>query len=146
MNFITADDRAAFEQAGWIIRKNVQFHWHNRDYNDFDDFLSHFASRKRKNIRKERQSLKSEGVRFHRLTGADITPSHWDKFYHFYLATIDKKWGGAYLTRAFFDQIGATMAEDILLVIAEYDGDIIAGALNLMSPECLYGRNWGVRS
>ena len=143
VNFITADDRAAFEQAGWIIRKNVQFHWHNRDYDDFDDFLSHFASRKRKNIRKERQSLKSEGVRFHRLTGADITPSHWDKFYHFYLATIDKKWGGAYLTRAFFDQIGATMADDILLVMAEYDGDIIAGALNLMSPECLYGRNWG---
>ena len=143
VNFITADDRAAFEQAGWIIRKNVQFHWHNRDYSDFDDFLSHFASRKRKNIRKERQSLKSEGVRFHRLTGADITPSHWDKFYHFYLATIDKKWGGAYLTRAFFDQIGATMADDILLVMAEYDGDIIAGALNLMSPECLYGRNWG---
>ena len=143
VNFITDEDRAAFEQAGWIIRKNVQFHWHNQNYKDFDEFLSQFASRKRKNIRKERQSLITRGVKFHRLTGADITPAHWDKFYHFYLATIDKKWGGAYLTRAFFDQIGATMADDILLVMAEYDGEIIAGALNLMSPDCLYGRNWG---
>ena len=82
-------------------------------------------------------------MRFHQLTGDDITPSHWDKFYQFYLATIDKKWGGAYLTRGFFELIGQTMAQSILLVLAEYDGDYIAGALNLMSDDCLFGRNWG---
>lgn len=143
VNFISADDRTAFEQAGWQLRSGVQFHWHNDNYSSFDDFLAAFASRKRKNIRKERRSLDEYGVRFHQLTGDDITPSHWDKFYQFYLATIDKKWGGAYLTRGFFELIGQTMAQSILLVLAEYDGDYIAGALNLMSDDCLFGRNWG---
>ena len=143
VNFISVDDRSAFEQAGWQLRSGVQFHWHNDNYGSFDDFLAAFSSRKRKNIRKERRSLDDYGVRFHQLTGDDITASHWDKFYQFYLATIDKKWGGAYLTRGFFEFIGQKMAQSILLVLAEYDGDYIAGALNLMSDDCLFGRNWG---
>ncbi len=143
INFISDEDRAALERRGWMIRKGVQFHWHNRNYQKFDDFLAALSSRKRKNIRKERESFAHAGVTFHQLTGDAIKPHHWDKFHQFYLATIDKKWGGAYLTRGFFDKIGETLADKVLLVIAEQDGDIIAGALNFIGHDALYGRNWG---
>ena len=115
-----------------MIRTGVQFHWQNNNYHTFDDFLASLSSRKRKTLRKERQSLYQHGITFHQLTGADITSDHWDRFYQFYLATIEKKWGGAYLTEAFFHQIGASMAEHILLVMAEKDGQMIAGALNFI--------------
>ena len=126
-----------------MIRKGLQFHWHNQDYADFDSFLASLSSRKRKNIRKERGSLADAGVVFQQLTGDDIQPEHWDDFYRFYLATIDKKWGGAYLTRAFFTEIAATLADNILLVMASQDGQMIAGALNFIGKDTLYGRNWG---
>ena len=143
VTFLDDHDKTAFQDAGWQIRTGVQFHWHNQGYQSFDDFLSALSSRKRKNIRKERASLTDHGVTFLRLTGDDITPAHWDRFYEFYLATIDKKWGGAYLNRAFFDGIGTYLSNQIVLVLAQKDGDIIAGALNLSSGTCLYGRNWG---
>ena len=143
INFIEEADRSSLEAAGWQIRRGVQFHWHNQDYADFDDFLNHLASRKRKNIRKERASMNQHDLRFHRLTGDDIKPHHWDAFYHFYLSTIDKKWGGAYLNRAFFEAIGQSMANQIMLVIAEQDNRPIAGALNFRNDDCLFGRNWG---
>ena len=143
VNFITTKDKSAFEAAGWLIRKGVQFHWHNDGYASFDDFLSALTARKRKNIRKERSSLTQQGVTFSRLTGDDIKAHHWDIFYRFYLATIEKKWGGAYLTRAFFETIGERLAEKILLVMAYQDDRPIAGALNLMNDDCLFGRNWG---
>lgn len=142
-------DFLASSDQGWIRRKGMQFHWHNRDpdhdlpYDGFDNFLETLASRKRKVIRRERRDIANAGVRFHRLSGADLLPHHWDDFYRFYLTTIDKKWGGAYLTRDFFDQIGATMADRILLVMAERDGRMIAGALNFIGADTLYGRNWG---
>ena len=143
INFIEEADKTSLEQAGWHIRRGVQFHWHNQDYADFDDFLAQLSSRKRKNIRKERASMSQHGLHFHKLHGDDIKSHHWDAFYEFYLSTIDKKWGGAYLNRAFFEAIGQTMASQILLIMAEQDGQPIAGALNFMNDECLFGRNWG---
>lgn len=143
VNFITDDDRPVLEDKGWMIRTGVQFHWQNNNYETFDDFLASLSSRKRKNLRKERQSLVQQGIVFHQLTGADIQPGHWQTFYQFYLATIEKKWGGAYLTEAFFQQIGESMADRILLVMAEQDGQFIAGALNFIGKDTLYGRNWG---
>lgn len=143
VNFISHNDKTAFQEAGWQIRRGVQFHWHNQGYDDFDDFLSTLSSRKRKNIRKERASLGAHDVRFVRLTGDDIKAHHWDRFYEFYLATIEKKWGGAYLTRGFFEAIGETLRDKIMLVLAIKDEVTIAGALNLMSGDCLFGRNWG---
>lgn len=142
VNFINAADRAAFEEAGWHIRTGLQFHWHNQNYEDFEAFLASLASRKRKNLRKERASLARAGVKMQRLSASDIKPEHWDFFYQCYLATIDRKWGGAYLTRAFFDQLVA-MQDRILLVLAEQDGQPIAAALNFIGTDCLYGRNWG---
>ena len=143
INFIAETDKKTLADAGWMIRKGLQFHWHNQDYADFDSFLASLSSRKRKNIRKERGSLADAGVVFQQLTGDDIQPEHWDDFYRFYLATIDKKWGGAYLTRAFFTEIAATLADNILLVMASQDGQMIAGALNFIGKDTLYGRNWG---
>ena len=143
VNFISKADREAFSGAGWHIRQGVQFHWHNNDYGTFDDFLATLSSRKRKNIRKERTSLERHNITFLRLSGDDIQAHHWDRFYHFYLSTIEKKWGGAYLTREFFESLGASMADKILLILAMQDGEAIAGALNLMNDSCLFGRNWG---
>ncbi|MCE2516989.1 MAG: N-acetyltransferase [Alphaproteobacteria bacterium] len=125
----------------WINRKGVQFHWRNQGFDHFDDFLGLMAARKRKTIRRERREM--QGLRFHHLTGDDLTPAHWDRFYQFYLATIEKKWGGAYLTREFFDIISQTMADRVLLVMAEDEGEMIAGALNFIGTDTLYGRNWG---
>ena len=143
INFITETEKDNLANAGWLIRKGLQFHWHNQNYKNFDDFLASLSSRKRKNIRKERQSLASQGIEFHALTGTDIQPEDWDDFYRFYLATIDKKWGGAYLTRDFFSQIAESLADNILLVMASQNGERIAGALNFIGQDTLYGRNWG---
>jgi predicted N-acyltransferase len=143
INFLPADDARLLADAGWLIRSGTQFHWHNQNYEDFDGFLQNLSSRKRKNIRKERASIADAGVTMLALSGDDIKPHHIDHFYAFYLSTIDRKWGGAYLTRRFFDIVHATMAEKILLVMAIYDGDLIGGALNFIGTETLYGRNWG---
>ena len=143
INFIQEKDASLLDKAGWMIRTGVQFHWHNQDYQNFDDFLAQLSSRKRKNIRKERASLHQQNVHFSALTGPDLKAEHWDFFYQCYLATIDKKWGGAYLTRGFFEEIGAHMSNDILLVYAQLDGQPIAAALNFIGQDALYGRNWG---
>ena len=143
INFLPADDARLLADAGWLIRSGTQFHWHNHGYEDFDGFLQNLSSRKRKNIRKERASIADAGVKMLALSGDDIKPHHIDHFYAFYLSTIDRKWGGAYLTRRFFDIVHATMAEKILLVMAIYDGDLIGGALNFIGTDTLYGRNWG---
>ncbi len=147
ITFLSGDDAARLQthNPNWITRHGVQFHWQNKGYGDFDDFLACLTSRKRKSLRRERREIAAQGFRFHRLTGDDLRPHHWDRFYEFYRSTTDKKWGGAYLTRDFFDHIHGTMAASILLVMAEYDGDIVAGALNFIGAERLYGRNWGSR-
>jgi predicted N-acyltransferase len=140
--FVEEGELDAFRAAGWLTRMGTQFHWQNRDYADFDDFLSALSSRKRKAIRKERAAAQS-AVRIGQIRGADITPDHWDAFWVFYQDTGARKWGQPYLTRAFFDLIGESMQDSIVLFLA-YDGDRpIAGALNLVSPDCLYGRYWG---
>jgi predicted N-acyltransferase len=141
--FCTADEWAALGEAGWLQRLGTQFHWDNNNYETFDDFLAALSSRKRKSIKRERRDAAAAGLTFQALSGADLTPKIWDYFYKFYLSTVDRKWGGAYLTRTFFDLIGQRLAENIVLMIASRDGTPIAGALNLRGREALYGRNWG---
>ncbi|MBO9518052.1 MAG: N-acetyltransferase [Porphyrobacter sp.] len=131
-----------FEQAGWLPRSDIQFHWHNRSYSTFEDFLDELASRKRKAIRKERQAAQ-EGVEIRALTGSDILPEHWDAFWQFYQDTGSRKWGSPYLTRSAFDLFSERMGEKVLLVLAFEDGRPIAGALNFIGEEAIYGRYWG---
>ena len=131
-----------FEAAGWLIRSDIQFHWYNRGYADFDAFLAALSSRKRKAIRKERAAAQ-EGVEIRAFSGNAIRPEHWDAFWQFYQDTGSRKWGQPYLTRAAFDLFGETMSEDIVLMLALIDGTPIAGALNFLGREALYGRYWG---
>ena len=128
---------------GFLLRTSKQFHWENRGYESFDDFLSELSSRKRKAIKKERLKIASEGVTFTSLTGDQLTEEHWDFFYAFYMDTIGRKWGRPYLTREFFSLIGETIPELAVLVSAKYNGEMIAGALNLRGANTLFGRNWG---
>jgi len=146
MTFLTKDEHDHLttpQQSAWISREGMQFHWHNRGYDDFEDFLSTLSSRKRKAIKRERRDISDAGLSFDLLRGEDLKTHHWDAFYDFYLATIDRKWGGAYLTRGFFDHIHQTMREHILLVIANHEGKPVAGAINFVGKDTLYGRNWG---
>ena len=131
-----------FEAAGWLIRSDIQFHWFNRGYASFDDFLAALSSRKRKAIRKER-AVAQQGVDIRALSGDAIRPEHWDAFWGFYQDTGGRKWGRPYLTRGAFDAFGATMGEDIVLVLAFAGDEPIAGALNFVGADALYGRYWG---
>lgn len=140
--FVDEAQLPLFEQAGWLVRAGTQFHWHNRDYADFDAFLADLSSRKRKAIRKERERA-VEGLTIRHLTGAEISEAHWDAFWVFYQDTGSRKWGRPYLTRSFFSLLGETMGERVLLMLAERDGRPIAGALNLIGADTLYGRYWG---
>ena len=140
--FIALEEVPLFEAAGWLIRQGTQFHWHNDGYRDFDDFLTALSSRKRKAIRKERAAAQ-ESLTIRRLSGADITEAHWDAFWAFYQDTGSRKWGHPYLTRDFFSLAGQTMADRIILFLAERDGRPIAGALNWLGADTLYGRYWG---
>lgn len=127
----------------YLQRLGQQFHWHNQGYADFDDFLSQLNSRKRKAIKKERRRVAETGLDIRVLRGDEIAPHYWDAFYGFYRATTDKKWGQSYLRRSFFSMLGERMADKIALIVA-LDGDRpVAGALNLIGDDCLYGRNWG---
>ena len=131
-----------FEAAGWLIRQGTQFHWANDGYASFDDFLAALASRKRKAIRKERAAA-VEGLTIRHLSGAAIEGRHWDAFWHFYQDTGSRKWGQPYLTRAFFPLLGERLGNRVLLILAERDGVAVAGALNLVGDDALYGRYWG---
>lgn len=143
VTFPTEAEWRRFGELGFLLRTSKQFHWENRDYGSFEDFLDGLASRKRKAIRKERRAVAESGVTLSTLTGADITPAHWDAFYRFYRDTSDRKWGPAYLNREFFSRLGRTMADSVVLVMAEADGGFVGGALNLMGGGVLYGRYWG---
>ncbi|MEC3950745.1 GNAT family N-acetyltransferase [Sphingobium sp. HWE2-09] len=140
--FVSPEQVALFEAAGWLIREDSQFHWTNRGYGGFADFLADLSSEKRKNIRKERARA-VEGLEIVHLTGSDLTEAHWDIFWEFYQDTGARKWGQPYLTRAFFSILGETMADRTLLILALRDGQPIAGALNLIGGDTLYGRYWG---
>jgi uncharacterized protein len=143
VTFPTRGEWERFGEAGFLQRMGQQFHWENQGYSSFDDFLAALSSRKRKTIRKEREAALAGGIAIHTLTGAAIEKRHWDAFFRFYISTSDRKWGSPYLTREFFDLIGARMADRIVLVMAEKNGRPIAGALNLRGGDTLYGRNWG---
>jgi predicted N-acyltransferase len=143
VTFCTEAEAAAMGEAGFLHRIGVQYHFENPGYQSFDDFLGALASRKRKAIRKERAAFEEYGLTIQALSGADITPRHWDAFFAFYMDTGGRKWGRPYLTRKFFDLIGASMPENVVLMFAEKDGEPVAGALNLKGTDCLYGRNWG---
>jgi uncharacterized protein len=132
-----------FEACGYLHRTDQQFHFHNDGYTVYEDFLATLASRKRKALRKERAAALENGITVEWLTGAAITQAHWDDFYRFYMDTGSRKWGRPYLNRAFYALIGERMADDILLVMARRDGRYIAGAINFIGSDCLYGRNWG---
>ncbi len=143
VTFPTKADWNALGAAGFLQRTDQQFHFLNRGYSDFDAFLNDLASRKRKMIRRERKEALTNGIEIEALTGPDITEEHWDAFFQFYLDTGARKWGTPYLTRAFFSAVGASMADSILLVMAKRAGRYIAGAINFLGRDALYGRNWG---
>jgi len=140
--FIAPEQRGAFEEAGWLIRQGTQFHWANEGYASFDDFLAALSSRHRKDLRKERAKAQA-GLEIVHLTGNALTEAHWDAFWYFYQDTGSRKWGQPYLTRAFFSLLGERMADKVLLIFALRDGRPIAGALNLIGSDTLYGRYWG---
>ena len=140
--FVEAEQLDAFSAADWLIRTGTQFHWQNAGYAGFEDFLAALSSRKRKAIRKERQGANA-AVDIEVLTGGEIRPEHWDAFWTFYQDTGARKYGRPYLTREFFDQIGPSMGDTVVLFLARQEGHAVAGALNFVGPDCLYGRYWG---
>ena len=128
---------------GFLQRTDQQFHWQNQDYRSFDDFLTTLNSRHRKAIKRERREAIANGITIHALNGSDITEEAWDSFFAFYMETGSRKWGRPYLTRSFFSMIGETMAKDVLLIMARRNDRWIAGAINFVGSETLFGRNWG---
>ncbi|MBM2575816.1 N-acetyltransferase [Jannaschia sp. Os4] len=143
VTFCTAEEREAGEAMGLLGRSSQQYHWLDDGYGDFDGFLAALSSRKRKNIRKERAQAQGFGGEIVRLTGDDIRPEHWDHFWRFYQDTGARKWGQPYLTRAFFEEAQASLRDDLLLVLAVDGGTPVAGALNVIGRDTLYGRYWG---
>ncbi|MGO9741715.1 MAG: GNAT family N-acetyltransferase [Roseiarcus sp.] len=143
VTFADAADAAALEGAGFHRRIGEQFHFLNTGYADFEAFLAALSSRKRKTIRRERRDALGDGIEIDLLTGNEIKSKHWDSFFTFYMDTGSRKWGRPYLTRAFFDLIGQSMADRILLVMARVGGRHVAGAINFLGRDAIYGRNWG---
>ena len=142
ITFCTKEEFDWGKSQDLLQRTNQQFHWFNDGYETFDDFLGALSSRKRKNIRKERMRASKAGTILS-LTGDDIREEHWDAFFSFYMDTGMRKWGTPYLTRQFFDHCHETMRDDVLLLLCQRDGAYIAGALNFIGADCLYGRYWG---
>jgi predicted N-acyltransferase len=143
ITFLPEQDWEALGKRGFLQRTDQQFHWENAGYATFEDFLAALSSRKRKTIRRERKEALAPGIEIAWLTGSDLTEEVWDAFFAFYMDTGSRKWGRPYLTREFFSIIGATMADRILLVMAKRAGRWIAGAINFIGADALYGRNWG---
>ncbi|MEM6565724.1 MAG: GNAT family N-acetyltransferase [Pseudomonadota bacterium] len=143
VTFCTEDEAQRGADMGLLVRKTQQFHWLNHGYSDFDGFLASLSSRKRKNIRKERAAAKGFGGAIHTFSGDALEQEHWDAFWQFYQDTGARKWGTPYLTRAFFDIAQDVLRDDMALVLAERNGRWVAGALNFIGAETLYGRYWG---
>jgi predicted N-acyltransferase len=142
ITFVDEAGAGEAERRGWLIRHGIQYHWFNRGYASFDAFLGALASRKRKAIRKERSAAR-EGLEFRALRGSEIRTADWDAMWAFYQDTGARKWGRPYLERSFFDLIGERMSDQVLLLLACRDGRPIAGALNFVGADALYGRYWG---
>jgi predicted N-acyltransferase len=143
VTFLSAGETPVFAQAGFLARTDQQFHFVNQGYATHDDFLGTLASRKRKALKKERRAASEAGIDIVWLSGADLTEAVWDDFFAFYVDTGSRKWGRPYLTREFFSLISQSMADDIVLVMAKRDGRFIAGALNFVGADAIYGRHWG---
>ncbi|HEX7108752.1 MAG TPA: GNAT family N-acetyltransferase [Aestuariivirga sp.] len=143
ITFLPEGDWQHADRKQWLQRQDIQFHWQNHNYKSFDEFLASLSSAKRKNIRKERQAVRDAGISFDWVTGKELRESHWDAFFDFYMETGSRKWGSPYLTRKFFSLVSASMGKHVLLIFARRSGRIIAGALNFIGSEALYGRNWG---
>jgi predicted N-acyltransferase len=143
VTFCQKEDWQALADAGFLTRIDHQFHWTNEDYRHFDDFLAALSASRRKTIRRERRDAVAGGLEIDILSGSAITEAHWDAMYAFYMDTGSRKWGRPYLTREFFSLIGERMADDILLVMARRNGRYIAGAINFIGSDTLFGRNWG---
>jgi len=143
VTFAQENDVATLEAAGFLHRTDQQFHFFNEGFSTYDDFLATLASRKRKAMKKERREALADGITIDWLTGKDLTEKAWDDFFAFYMDTGSRKWGRPYLNRQFFSLIGERMADDILLVMARRNGRYIAGAINFIGSDALYGRNWG---
>ena len=143
ITFLPEADWANADKAKWLQRQDIQFHWQNQGYSSFDGFLAGLSSNKRKNIRKERRAVHEAGISFEWVTGKALNEGHWDAFFAFYMDTGSRKWGSPYLTRKFFSLISKSMGQHVLLILARREGRIIAGALNFIGSEALYGRNWG---
>ena len=143
VTFAREDEWKFLGAQGFLLRNDQQFHWHNQSYASFEDFLGSLNSRHRKAIRRERREALSHGISVHHLTGETLTEEAWDAFFEFYMETGSRKWGRPYLNRAFYSEIGRTMANDVLLVMAKRDGRWIAGAINFIGSDTLFGRHWG---
>jgi hypothetical protein len=141
-NFLEDNTWQSLGAEGLLLREDQQFHWINRGYKTFDDFLAALSSRKRKMLRRERREAQ-EGLTIERITGADLTSKHWDAFFHFYMDTGGRKWGSPYLNREFFGLLHERMADKCLLILAMDGTQPIAGALNMIGSETVYGRYWG---
>jgi predicted N-acyltransferase len=143
VTFAPETDAKCLAQHGFLIRNDQQFHWHNDGYKTFDDFLATLNSRHRKAVKRERREALSSGITIHCLTGDQIDEEAWDAFFTFYMETGSRKWGRPYLTRSFFSEIGDSMRKDVLLVMAKRNDRWIAGAINFIGSDTLFGRNWG---
>jgi predicted N-acyltransferase len=143
VTFCTEREWRKLGELGFLLRQDQQFHWRNEGYGTFADFLAALASRKRKTIARERREAAAPGITFERLSGAEVTEAHWDAFFGFYMDTGSRKWGRPYLNRRFFSLLGERLREHVLLVLAKRAGRYVAGALNLIGGDALYGRNWG---
>tara|TARA_R100000005_G_scaffold96577_1_gene84739 strand:+ start:410 stop:1564 length:1155 start_codon:yes stop_codon:yes gene_type:complete len=143
LTFLETAERELMAREGFLIRSGEQFHWINEGYASFDDFLAQLSSRKRKAIRKERDGAMEGRLEFEILSGPEIGEHHWDAFFNFYIDTGNRKWGTPYLNREFFSLLGASLADQLVLFMIQREGRYIAGALNLKSSDCLYGRYWG---
>ncbi len=143
ITFMTEGEWERLAKLGYLQRTGKQYHWANAGYQTYDDFLGTLASRKRKALRKERQQALENGISIEWLSGRDITEAHWDAFFQFYMDTGERKWGRPYLNRRFFSLLGAAMADKCLLIMARRAGQYIAGALNMVGGDCIYGRYWG---
>ncbi|HEY8129570.1 MAG TPA: GNAT family N-acetyltransferase, partial [Hyphomicrobium sp.] len=143
LTFLSKDVAARLSALGFLTRIGQQFHWENQGYSSFDDFLATLTSRKRKAVKKERQAALASGIEIEHVAGRGIGEAHWDAMFAFYMDTGNRKWGRPYLNRTFFSLLGQSMPERCLLVFAKRHGCYIAGALNLIGGDCLYGRYWG---
>ena len=143
VTFMQESQWQAAAQSDFLKRMDQQYHWHNGGYDSFDQFLTDLASKKRKNIRRERRDALANDIEIEWLTGSDLTEAHWDAFYRFYIDTGSRKWGSPYLTRRFFSEINESMPEDVLLIMAKRNNNYIAGAINFIGGDTLFGRNWG---